>query len=65
MMLLFTSHDFLHPGIVFSTNPRLQFFTLVSLPMTQAYNSINARQQFRIGVGAIIINGHSAEPSVT
>jgi hypothetical protein len=49
---------FLHPGIVFSTNPRLQFFALVSLPMTQAYNSINDRQLFRLGAGTIIILGH-------
>jgi hypothetical protein len=49
---------FLHPGIVFSTNPRLQFFTLVSLPVSQAYNSINDRQLFRVGAGTILILGH-------
>jgi hypothetical protein len=55
---------FLHPGIVFSTNPRFQFFALVSLPMTQAYNSIDDRQQFRVGAGTIIILGHSNGPAV-
>jgi hypothetical protein len=55
---------FLHPGLVFSTNPRLQFFTLVSIPLTQAYNSINDRQRFRFGAGAIIILGHQGEAPV-
>jgi hypothetical protein len=49
---------FLHPGLVFSTNPHLQFFALVSLPMTQAYNSVNDRQLFRLGAGTIFIFGH-------
>ncbi len=53
---------FLHPGLVFSTNPRMQFFTLVSLPMSQNYNSINDRQLFRIGAGTIIILGHLGSP---
>jgi hypothetical protein len=55
---------FLHPGLVFSTNPRFQFFTLVSLPLSQSYNSINDRQQFRVGAGTIIILGRAAEPPV-
>jgi hypothetical protein len=55
---------FLHPGLVFSTNPRLQFFTIVSLPITQTYNSINDRQQFRVGAGTIIMLGHTAERAV-
>jgi hypothetical protein len=31
---------FVHPGIVFSVNPALQFFGLVSLPVTQQWSSI-------------------------
>jgi hypothetical protein len=54
---------FLHPGIVFSTNTRFQFFGLVSLPVTQAYNSINDRQLFRVGAGTIIMLGHRGEAS--
>jgi hypothetical protein len=51
---------FLHPGLVFSTNPHMQFFTIVSLPLSQVYNSINDRQQFRFGAGTIfILGGHS------
>ncbi len=53
---------FLHPGLVFSTNPYLQFFTLVSLPLAQHYNSIDDRQLFRVGIGTILILGHSSEP---
>jgi hypothetical protein len=53
---------FMHPGIVFSTNTHMQFFTLVSLPLTQTYNSIDDRQLFRVGVGTILILAHSAEP---
>ncbi len=39
------------------TKPNLQFFTLVSLPITQTYRSLDDRQLFRIGAGAIIIFG--------
>jgi hypothetical protein len=48
---------FLHPGIVWSTNPRLQFFALVSLPLTQEWRSLDDRQRFRVGAGTIIILG--------
>jgi hypothetical protein len=47
--------------MVFSTNPRLQFFTLVSIPVSQSYNSIDDRQQFRFGAGTIIMLGRAAE----
>jgi hypothetical protein len=50
---------FIHPGIVFSINPSLQFFGLVSLPVTQQYNSIVDRQRFRLGTGVIWILKHS------
>jgi hypothetical protein len=56
-----SSGVFMHPGLVFSTNPRLQFFALVSLPLTQQFNSIDDRQRFRLGFGAIIMLGHSGE----
>src|SRR5262249_32090628 len=42
-----SSGVFLHPGIVFSTTPSLQFFGLVSLPLTQQWNSVVDRQRFR------------------
>ena len=50
---------FVHPGIVFSTNPTLQFFGLVSLPLTQQWNSLVDRQRFRLGTGVIWILKHS------
>jgi hypothetical protein len=52
---------FIHPGIVFSTNPRWQYFGLVSLPLRQTYNSIDDRQLFRLGFGVILIIGRSGE----
>jgi hypothetical protein len=54
-----SSGVFMHPGIVFSTNTRFQYFALVSLPLSQQYNSINDRQLFRLGAGMIIMLGHS------
>jgi hypothetical protein len=50
---------FLHPGIVFSTTQSLQFFGLVSLPLSQQYNSVVDRQRFRLGTGIIWILKHS------
>jgi hypothetical protein len=50
---------FVHPGIVFSVTPALQFFGLVSLPVTQQWNSIVDRQRFRLGTGIIWILKHS------
>jgi len=50
---------FVHPGVVFSTNPTLQYFALVSLPLTQQWNSIVDRQRFRLGAGVIVILGKS------
>jgi hypothetical protein len=50
---------FMHPGIVFSVSPSVQFFGLVSLPLTQQYNSIVDRQRFRLGTGIIWILKHS------
>jgi hypothetical protein len=52
-----SSGVFLHPGLVWMTKPNLQFFTLFSLPMTQKYRSLDDRQLFRIGAGAIFIFG--------
>jgi hypothetical protein len=54
----------MHPGLVFQTNPRFQFFTLVSLPLTQQAGSLDYRQRFRLGVGTIIMLGHSGKPPV-
>jgi hypothetical protein len=53
----------MHPGLVFQTNPRFQFFALVSLPLTQQFESLDYRQRFRLGFGTIIILGHSKEPT--
>jgi hypothetical protein len=50
---------FMHPGIVFSTNPSVQFFALVSLPLRQQWNSVVDRQRFRLGSGVIWILNHS------
>jgi len=50
---------FMHPGIVFSVRQTVQFFGLVSLPLTQQYNSIVDRQRFRLGTGVIWILRHS------
>jgi hypothetical protein len=50
---------FMHPGIVFSVNPAVQFFGLVSLPLTQQWNSLVDRQRFRVGTGVIWILKHS------
>ena len=51
----------MHPGLVFQTNPRFQFFALVSLPLTQHFESLDYRQRFRLGLGTIIMLGHSKE----
>jgi hypothetical protein len=50
---------FIHPGVVFSMTPSLQFFGLVSLPLTQQFNSIVDHQRFRLGTGIIWILRHS------
>lgn len=52
-----SSGVFMHPGIVFSTNPRFQYFALVSVPLSQSYKSIDDRQEFRLGAGMIIMFG--------
>jgi len=43
---------------VVSATPRLQFFGLVSLPLSQQWGSPADRQRFRIGGGTIVILGH-------
>jgi hypothetical protein len=50
---------FVHPGVVFSIAPTLQMFGLVSLPMSQQWNSVVDRQRFRLGTGLIWILKHS------
>jgi hypothetical protein len=50
---------FMHPGVVFSVAPSVQFFGLVSLPLTQQWNSVVDRQRFRVGTGIIWILKHS------
>ncbi len=49
---------FLHPSVVWQTNPRLQFFALVSLPVTQEWRSPSDHQRFRLGAGTILILKH-------
>jgi hypothetical protein len=44
---------------VLSTTPSLQFFGLVSLPVSQQWNSVDDRQRFRLGAGVIWILRHS------
>lgn len=48
----------MHPGIVFSTTPSLQVFGLVSLPLTQQWNSVVDRQRFA-RCRVILILNHS------
>ena len=50
-----SSGVFIHPGVVFDITPTVQAFGLVSLPLTQTYNSIVDRQRFRFGTGIIWI----------
>jgi len=50
---------FVHPGIVFDISESVQAFGLVSIPLTQQYNSIVDRQRFRLGTGIIWILKHS------
>jgi hypothetical protein len=50
---------FVHPGVVFDINDKVQFFGLVSLPVSQGYNSTVDRQRFRLGSGMIWILKHS------
>jgi len=54
----------MHPGVVFQTTPRFQFFALASLPLTQQFDSLDYRQRFRLGVGTIIMLGHTGEKPV-
>jgi hypothetical protein len=54
-----SSGVFVHPGIVFDVTPTVQMFGLVSLPLTQQFNSIVDRQRFRVGVGLIWILKHN------
>jgi len=54
-----SSGVFIHPGIVFEFTPSVQFFGLISLPLTQQFNSITDRQRFRVGTGIIWILKHS------
>jgi hypothetical protein len=50
---------FIHPGVVFQVTPALQFFGLVSLPVSQQWNSVVDQQRFRLGTGIIWILKHS------
>jgi hypothetical protein len=54
-----SSGVFIHPGIVFDISPTVQMFGLVSLPLTQQFNSIVDRQRFRLGTGIIWILKHN------
>ncbi len=46
---------FLQPGVVFQFTSRAQFFALVSVPVTQQWNSADDHQRFRLGSGIIWI----------
>ena len=50
---------FIHPGIVFDITPTVQMFGLVSLPLSQRWNSVVDEQRFRLGTGSIWILKHS------
>ena len=50
---------FIHPGIVFDITPTVQMFGLVSLPLSQGWNSPVDQQRFRLGTGIIWILKHS------
>jgi hypothetical protein len=50
---------FIHPGVVFDITQNVQAFGLVSLPLSQQYNSVVDRQRFRLGTGVIWILKHS------
>jgi hypothetical protein len=54
-----SSGVFVHPGVVFDISSTVQCFGLVSLPLTQQYNSVVDRQRFRFGTGIIWILKHS------
>ena len=54
-----SSGVFIHPGVVFDITPTVQMFGLVSLPLTQQFNSIVDRQRFRLGTGIIWILKHN------
>jgi hypothetical protein len=50
---------FMHPGVVFAVGPSIQIFGLVSLPLSQQWNSEVDHQRFRFGTGVIWILKHS------
>ena len=50
---------FLHPAVVFQFTSSVQFFSLISLPVTQQWNSTSDEQRFRVGAGVIWILRHS------
>ena len=52
-----SSGTFVHPGVVASATRHLQFFALVSLPVHQAWRSLEDRQRFRLALGTIFILG--------
>ena len=54
-----SSGVFIHPGIVFDLTPTVQMFGLVSLPLTQQFNSVVDRQRFRVGTGIIWMLKHN------
>jgi hypothetical protein len=54
----------MHPGLVFQMTPRFQFFSLVSIPLTQQAEAMDYNQRFRLGFGTIIMLGHSGKPPV-
>ena len=54
-----SSGVFVHPGVVLDVTQTVQFFGLVSLPLSQQYNSVVDRQRFRFGTGIIWILKHS------
>ena len=49
---------FVHQGLVWGLNARVQVFGLLSLPVTQEWRAPQDRQRFRLGAGAILVLGH-------
>ena len=44
---------FLHPTVVFDIGTHVQLFNLLSVPVFQNWRTIDDRQRFRFGSGAI------------
>jgi hypothetical protein len=43
-----------HPTVVWETTPHVMFFTVLSVPLADHWNSPSDRERFRLGAGATI-----------